>query len=278
MSSELWKVEGAGNDFLLGTASWAERLEAEPELAVRLCDRRRGVGADGVLALGSFADGVVRLVYRNADGSLAPFCANATRCGARAAVELLHAPHRLVVETGWCAVPAEVHGMEVTLELPSPGGLPRRVAIETPVSVGDPWLTVIGVPHLIVRVDGLAGLDLRSIAPALRRHPLLGEAGANVDFFELAESGEVAIRTWERGVEGETLACGSGAVAVGLFLMAERGVRRLVFAPRSGDRLTVEALGEPPDCRARLAGPARLVARIDPTEELLARIPHRVSS
>ena len=270
MSPALWKVEGAGNDFLLGTESWAERLAAEPDLAVRLCDRRRGVGADGVLALEPLDKARMRLVYRNADGSLAPFCANATRCAARAAVELLHAPQRMVVETGWQAIPAQVNGIEVTLELPDPGALPRGLAIETAVSAGDLWLTEIGVPHLLVRVEGLDKLDLASIAPPLRRHPALGEAGANVDFYEMTESGHVSIRTWERGVEGETLACGSGAVAVGLLVMSELGVRRLVFRPRSGDRLVVEALGEPPDCRAHLIGPARLVARIDPVEELLA--------
>ncbi|MEJ2190629.1 MAG: diaminopimelate epimerase [Acidobacteriota bacterium] len=270
MSSALWKVEGAGNDFLLGTGSWAERVAAEPDLAVRLCDRRRGVGADGVLALEPVEDGRVRLVYRNADGSLAPFCANATRCAARAAVELLSAPPHIVVETGWGAIPAQVNGTEVTLELPAPGVPPRRLAIAIPAAVGDLWLAEIGVPHLIVPVEGLAGIDLESIAPPLRRHPALGEAGANVDFFEMTDPGHVSIRTWERGVEGETLACGSGAVAVGLFLMSEHGARRLVFKPRSGDRLVVEALGEPPDCPVHLIGPARLVAAIDPAEELLA--------
>lgn len=270
MSSALWKVEGAGNDFLLGTVSWAERLAAEPDLAARLCDRRRGVGADGVLALGPVEDTRVRLVYRNADGSLAPFCANATRCAARAAVELLSAPPEIVVETGWEAIPAQVRGTQVTLELPAPGLSPRPVAIETSFSVGDLWLAEIGVPHLIVRVEGLAKLDLEDVGPPLRRHPALGEAGANVNFFEMTDPGHVSIRTWERGVEGETLACGSGAVAVGLHLMSECGVRRLVFEPRSGDRLVVEALGEAPDCPAHLIGPARLVAAIDPADELLS--------
>lgn len=270
MSAPLWKVEGAGNDFLLGTASWAERLAAEPDLAARLCDRRRGVGADGVLALGPLKDGRVRVVYRNADGSLGSFCGNATRCAARAAVELLHAPHRLVVETDWEAISAQVNGMEVTLQLPAPGVPPGILAIAAPVAVGDLCLAEIGVPHLIVPVKGLASLDLESVAPPLRRHPALGEAGANVDFYEMSEPGLVSIRTWERGVEGETLACGSGAVAVGLHLMSEHGVRRLVFKPRSGDRLVVEALGDPPDCPVHLIGPARLVAAIDPAEELLA--------
>jgi len=87
--SEIYKLEGAGNDFVLGVGAWAGRLDSEPDLVRRLCDRRRGIGADGTLALEAVATDRVRLGYRNADGGEAVFCANGTRCAARAAVELL---------------------------------------------------------------------------------------------------------------------------------------------------------------------------------------------
>ena len=269
MTTLLYKVEGAGNDFILGTGGWAERLSGEPELAVRLCDRRLGVGADGVLALGPEVDGRVSLEYRNADGSTALFCANATRCAARAAVELYGSSSWLIVETGWGPIPAEVRGTEVALELPPPGVLPRHLEIETPASVGDLWFVEVGVPHLVAMIEGLADLEFGAVAPPLRRHPALGQEGANLNFYEIDADGVVSVRTWERGVEGETLSCGSGIVAVALHLMARLDMRRMICVPRSGDRLTVEALGDPPGCPTRFTGPARMVAGIEPAEELL---------
>jgi len=265
----LYKVEGAGNDFLLGVGAWAERLAGQPELVVRLCDRRHGVGGDGVLAL--WADGTnrVRLVYRNADGGEVGFCANGTRCAARAGVELLGCPPRLEVATGWGVIPAEVDGAEVALELPPPSPALRQPTISPPVGLSDLHLLEVGVPHLVAAAEALEEIDISQVAPALRRHPSLGPSGANVNLYAIGAGDEVTVRSWERGVEGETLSCGSGLVAVALRVMVRRGVRRVVCLPRSGDRLTVEALGEPPDCSTRLIGPARMVAEIEPSEELL---------
>ncbi len=270
MTSRLFKLEGAGNDFLLGIGAWAERLDSEPDLVRRLCDRRRGIGADGTLALESVASGRVRLGYRNADGSKGDFCANGTRCAARAAVEILGCQENLVVETGWAEIPAEVSGRQVSLVLPLPPPGVHVSEIEIPESISGVQLMKIGVPHLVIETKGLSDLDLRSIAPPLRRHEALGPEGANVDFFEVAPTGEVLLRTWERGVEGETLACGSGMVAVALIVMAERDTERVELVPASGDRLVVDALGKAPVCATRLTGPTRIVASIEPGEELLS--------
>jgi len=265
MSGLLLKVEGAGNDFLLGTGPWAERLAAEPGLAARLCRRRRGIGADGVLALFPQDATTLRLVYRNADGSEAAFCANGTRCAARAGVELLGMPASgQTVLTGWGPVPATVDGESVALRLPAPGELPRAVELLAAGRTWSGWLLDVGVPHLVLPVRDLHTLDLTRLGPVLRAHPDLGPGGANVNFLEQRGAGAVAIRSFERGVEAETLSCGSGVVAAALCWMAETGVGRLGCATRSGDQLVVEALDVPPGCATRLAGPARFIAKVDP--------------
>jgi len=270
--TELYKVEGAGNDFLLGVGEWAARLASDSDLVRRLCDRRRGLGADGVIALTAIDDVTVRLGYRNADGSAGAFCANATRCAARAAVELFGLAQRLVIETGWERIPAAVDGREVTLDLPAPGAAPVRPEIVAPEGLSDMTLFDVGVPHIVAATSAVADLNLATLAPPLRAHPALGPEGANINFYEVEADGVVRVRTWERGVEGETLACGSGVVAVGLQVMATRGLRKVLAIPASGDRLTVEALGEPPGCPTRLTGPARMVARIDLSADFLATI------
>jgi diaminopimelate epimerase len=210
------KMAGGGNDFLVFEADGRKLTEEDRRHLALVCRRGLSVGADGALFLCPGEEGRVRLDYYNADGGLAFFCANGTRCAARYAVR-----HRLpaagddpVIETGWGPIAAHVHGADVTLDLPdveapgdplpiSGGGLPAEA-----------HLIAVGVPHLVVFVeDGLADLPIARVAPPLRRHPRLPEGGANVNFVAVESPHGLAVRTFERGVEGETLACGSGVVA-----------------------------------------------------------------
>jgi diaminopimelate epimerase len=269
MRPRLFKVEGAGNDFLLGIGGWADRLARDPELVRRFCDRRHGIGADGAMALTAEGTDRVRLIHRNADGGEANFCANGTRCAARAAVELLGCEARLVVETAWKPIPAQIDGRLVTLEIPALDEVPCHPAIAASDSMKDLQFVKVGVPHLVVSAADIAGLDLPVVGPPLRSHEALGPDGANVSFYEIDPDGAVRLRTWECGVEGETLSCGSGMVAVALVVMAARDLRRLVLIPASGDRLTVEALGRPPSCPIRLTGPVHFIAEIEPSEDFL---------
>jgi diaminopimelate epimerase len=269
MRSGLYKVEGAGNDFLLGIGDWADRLADDRGLVRRLCDRRRGVGADGTLSVATQTRESVSLVYVNADGSEGLFCGNGTRCAARAAVDLLGCDPQLKIVTGWAVIPAEVRGTEVSLVLPPVEDAPRSTGIRSPAAGGEFQRLVVGVPHLVAPATGLADFDLEVVAASYRSHPAAGPEGANVSFYEIGDDG-VAMRTWERGVEAETLSCGSGSVAVALVVMIKDGKRRVIVRPASGDRLTIEALGEPPQCGIRLTGPARIVAEIHPTDEFLA--------
>ena len=258
----LWKMEGAGNDFLLGTGRWAERLAHDPRFVVDLCRRRCGLGADGVLALFSDGGGRVKLVYRNADGSAAVFCANGTRCAALAAVRLLGLAPDLIVVTDWVEVPARVveDGRRVVLDLPIPEV--RRPSLNLAVA-GELYSGVlldVGVPHLIFRVDDFSTIDLEAAAPLLRRHPDLGPEGANVTFIRREEDGEIAIRTWERGVEGEILCCGSAVVAAGWLEIENSSRDAATFRARSGDLLMVSTSV----AGVNLEGPARFIAQVEP--------------
>lgn len=269
MRSALYKFEGAGNDFVLGVGTWARRFNSEPELVRSLCDRRRGIGADGALALEGVSTDRVRLGYRNADGGEADFCANGTRCAARAAVEFLGCDPNLYVETGWADIPAQVDGSRVSLELPPPVVGPHYPQMTGPEGASRLCLMEVGVPHLVAATDSLEEFDLAAVAPDLRHHPTLGTEGANINLYEVATDGSVRVRSYERGVEGETLSCGSGLVAVALVVLADRGTREIELVPLSGDRLTVEVLGEPPVCATRFTGPARFIAVVDPSEDFL---------
>jgi len=223
-----------------------------------------------VLAIEAVAVDRARLQYRNADGSHALFCGNGTRCAARAAVELLGLPTRLAIATDWVELPAEVDGPMVTLVLPPPPRPARAVELTAAGRCWRGWQIEVGVPHLVLPVDELEALDLANVGPPLRRHPELGPEGANVSFVGSADAGEIALRSFERGVEAETLCCGSGVVAAALVAMAQGAPGRLVLRPRSGDRLTVEVLGDPVTAPLRFSGATRLVAEFVPTAELLA--------
>jgi diaminopimelate epimerase len=258
----LVKVEGAGNDFLLGLGEAARRLADDVELVVRLCDRHRGLGADGALAVLPRGDASVRLVHRNSDGSRSTFCANGTRCAALAAVLVNGLPDTLTIVTDWATVPAQVRDDTVTLELPAPS-TPREVELRSGMRVFPGWLLSVGVPHFVVATEGLAEVDMAGVAAPLRHHPGLGDDGANIHFVEHRAGGSLTIRSFERGVPDEVLCCGSGVVAAALVALGTARAA-LTVRPRSGDELEVEALDEAVASRCRLTGPARLVARIEP--------------
>jgi diaminopimelate epimerase len=263
------KMTGGGNDFLVFEAD-GRALTVKDRRRLSLVSRRGlSVGADGALFLSPGGDGRIRLDYFNADGGLASFCANGTRCAARYAVR-----HRLVagdpvLETGWGEIPARVEGESVTLRLPPlpPPELDVRVWGESLPPSGTPMR--VGVPHLVVFVEGdLAALPIEILAPPLRRHPELPE-GANVNLVKVEAGSRIAVRSFERGVEGETLACGSGVVASAVVAARKGRVSPpVVCATKSGVAFTVAFTpGEGWIADATLSGDAREVFTAELTEE-----------
>jgi diaminopimelate epimerase len=273
MQDLLIKIEGSGNDFVMGVGDWARRLESDTDLVVRLCDRRKGIGADGILAIFPEGPARLRMVYRNSDGSRTRFCANGTRCSARVGVELLGLDRQLVVSTDWVEVPATVAGPEVSLELPAPEGPVEEICLHLD---GRDWhgsALTVGVPHLVIPVaEDPEQLPFARIGPGLGRHPDIGPEGTNINLIEAAAMPEKRVLTWERGVEDETYSCGSGVVASALMELARLGQSSLRCRTHSNDLLVIEALAEPPLCPCRLTGPVRMVAIVDPHSELLAGV------
>jgi diaminopimelate epimerase len=272
-------MSGAGNDFLL----FEGRLEVGPGEAAtirRLCERGTGVGADGVLFVELLpGDGppVVVAGYFNRDGGAARFCANGTRCAARFASLRLGAGLEMTMRTGWSNVGATVGPSgAVTLRLPEPVAagepLPTFDAEEAQLErIG--VAVSVGVPHLVVFTSGriaLDRIDLPGLAPRLRHHPALPE-GANVHFVAPGPGSSLSIRSWERGVEGETLACGSGAVAAAVVAAGRPGISPpVVLRTRSGADLVVDfALEGGVASGVRLSGDARVIYEGTLNEEAL---------
>ncbi len=251
LARTFWKMAGAGNDFLVfaGTPTVGPR---EAETIRRLCRRGTGVGADGVLFVAekevpSGARPEVRVDYFNADGGRARFCANGTRCAARFAALRGLAEEELTLHTGWGPIAATVRpDGNVTLRLPEPIALGASVPTFDPEgrSVEPRAANVtVGVPHLVVFCAGeveVETLDVAALGPPLRRHPELPE-GANVNFVSVRGLSRLSVRTFERGVEAETLSCGSGVVASAVVAGAERGqVPPVSVATRAGSALVVD--------------------------------------
>lgn len=241
-----YKMSGSGNDFVMldGRSTAADRWPAARVRAI--CDRRSGVGADGLVILTPSTSESVRMAYWNSDGSHGAMCGNAALCAGRLAVhlELVDAGEFcLLTDAGIVRVNAPDRD-EAEINLPD-FDVPRELS-GLPREVGERWMdhVTVGVPHLIIRVDDVEAVDPAGRGRHLRFDSKLGPAGANVNFISPSPgSGEPwLIRTYERGVEGETPACGTGTVGAALAL-ACRGEATLPlrFRTRGGPELAVRA-------------------------------------
>jgi diaminopimelate epimerase len=233
------KMSGAGNDFVLisGLVLSSVRLRA---LAARLCDRKAGIGADGFLYVNKAAMGKVSLRYFNSDGSEA-FCGNGSRCAAWWAYSSGLVKNKdLELLTVKGVLPAWVTGHEkIKMRMPAVPAVALYYKGKYPEPVKTVHFLNTGVPHAVVPVRDLEAVAVEALGRVLRFHKAFGPDGANVDF--VARKGKrVRIRTYERGVEAETLACGTGitASAIALGLAGNLGCPVRVTS-RSGENFKV---------------------------------------
>ncbi len=240
MELKFAKIQGTGNDFIVinnlsGRFNrFCEDLPQEQVVRI-LCSRRTGIGADGLILIEDSSVADFKWRFFNSDGSTAEMCGNGMRCVARFAYEKGLAPEKMAVETEAGVVEAEVKGRNVKVKLTPPRDMKLNLKSE--------GLTVhyinTGVPHGVIFVDRLKDIDVDAVGRKIRFSDLFTPKGANVNFVEVRLN-RVLVRTYERGVEGETLACGTGAVASALISAKVFGFSSPVEVEVStGERLKV---------------------------------------
>jgi diaminopimelate epimerase len=234
------KMNGAGNDFIL-LDNRAGDIHLDRSQIARLCDRHRGIGADGILLIEKASNrSDFRMRYFNADGGEAEMCGNGARCFARFTNKIAGAQGKISFETPAGVIAADLVGDLVTLQMTEPTDL--RLNIKLPVTDENKTVHFInsGVPHVVIPVPQIDDIDVQREGSAIRYHKMFSPKGANVNFIEKRGANKIAIRTYERGVEDETLACGTGVVASALIFAAIEQVNGPVkVVARGGDELQV---------------------------------------
>jgi diaminopimelate epimerase len=235
------KLNGAGNDFVL-LDDRAQKLSLTREQIARLCDRHRGIGADGLIVLIPCASGKADWAWRfyNNDGSTGEMCGNGARCFARFVQQRTSSDRDFSFETEAGIITARFQGDRVTVDLTPPGDL--RLNEQVALSAGKLTIHSVntGVPHAVLFVPDADQAQMQPLGPEIRRHPHFGPKGTNVNFVQVLGQSHIRVRTFERGVEGETLACGTGVTAAALVSARIHHFRSPVkIQVQGGDQLEV---------------------------------------
>jgi len=270
------RMHGCGNDFVViddRAGHWHAQRE---KLAQELCDRRKGLGGDGLILIERGSDGAdFRMSYTNRTGVDGEMCGNGARCTVLRAAELGLVNGMAAMATDAGLIRATIDGHFITLAMTPPAD--ERPATEMKLSGGplQGWYIDTGVPHVVVFLDSPAALEAFDVTGIGReiRHFGAFERGANANFAARLADGSFRMRTYERGVEMETLACGTGAVAVGL--IAHRrfaSASPVVIHPTGGGRLEIGFRARPEGGfqDVTLSGPAETIAEGEITIEWLA--------
>ena len=236
-----WKMSGSGNDFIvIDNRERTVPSRAYARFAKETCRRRRSIGADGLIVVETSRRAAYRWRLFNSDGSQAAMCGNGARCVAMYAFLNGFAPASHKFETLAGIMEAGIVGHIVRIGLRDPRVLARGMSLDLEDGkVELDWIDS-GVPHAVLFVDNVETVAVGELGPQIRYHEVFSPHGTNVDFVSVSNSSSLLVRTYERGVEGETLACGTGvaaaACAAGLRLAVEPPVK---VATRGGDVLTV---------------------------------------
>lgn len=238
---EFWKMSGSGNDFIIIDNRDGRVADADMgRLVERACRRRESVGADGLIFVTNSEQYDFAWRYFNADGGEVEMCGNGSRCVARFAFSKGIAGESMTFDTLAGPISAEVRDRTVKVLMPRPSDLQMDLEMVKESSWGSVDFINTGVPHVVVQVEDLEGHPVVDEGRMLRYHDLFSPAGTNANFIRVLGSDLLDIRTYERGVEDETLACGTGAMASALV----SSVRGMVESPvkvrtRGGEELKI---------------------------------------
>lgn len=264
MELEFWKLSGAGNDFIaFNNMDGHLPEEGRRELFADICRRGMSIGSDGVLIVEPSQKADFRMRYYNADGGEAETCGNGSRCIARFAHQQGVASAKMRFETLAGDYEAEILGDEVAVQMTPATGLRENIRIEDTVFTGEVHFINTGVPHSVVFSDNLAIVNVSEVGKHLRYHKEFAPAGTNANFVRVRDLHNIDIRTYERGVENETLACGTGSIAASI-ITTRRGFTRppVRVKTASGETLTIDFEATADGATSvRLQGGARIVFR-----------------
>ncbi len=268
MLIEFTKMSGAGNDFIVLDNRDGRYRDLGGPAINRLCRRKTGIGGDGLIFMEEDRGADFFMRYYNSDGREAELCANGARC----AVLFAHHLFRDRIEFTFRSLSGthrgrliEKQGRFLTeIEMPPPGEIVMEATLETEQGAFRYGFLVVGVPHVVIRWDGdLGAADVAGIGRTIRYHRRFEPRGTNVNFLGTREGNRIEVRTYERGVEEETLACGTGSTAAALMATLWGLVRPPVDClTRGGETLRVDFDFEPRSLEMwgiRLTGPAQLV-------------------
>jgi diaminopimelate epimerase len=238
---EFYKMSGSGNDFII--IDNRHQIVPDTELAqfiTAVCRRKLSVGADGLILIEDSDQADFKWRFFNADGSRAEMCGNGARCAARFAVINKISRTPLSFETDAGVVRAEVSDGRVKVKMPDPVDLQLDYTVELTGGLRTVSSVNTGVPHVILMEDQIDQIDIVVLGREIRNHPHFAPAGTNVNFICRRTQDSIAIRTYERGVEDETLACGTGSIASALISACKLDmVSPIHVQTRSGEYLTI---------------------------------------
>lgn len=257
MSIAFTKLHGNGNDFILIDEMKAVIIpdEMKPEFAKAFCDRRFGIGGDGILFISKSDAADVKMRLFQPDGSEAEMCGNGIRCLAKYAFDKEYTETKAFKIETLAGIMAVRGGYDNEGDFMATINMGAAVFGETRI-IGNKTVYSVntGVPHAVIFVDDLENLDIEKEAPEIRHHASF-KNGTNVNFVKITGESDIEIRTFERGVEGETLSCGTGSTACALIAEREGKV--------TGDVIHVTTVGGPLDITIAdlplMTGPAETV-------------------
>lgn len=234
------KIVGTGNDFVV--IDNRKGIVSDPsDFAIRVCKRHTGVGADGVILLEKSTGADLKMRIINADGSEAEMCGNGMRCAAWAATKLLKMKNKMTFETLAGMNETIVEDDSVRVKLPDPTDFRDYAPLEVRDGIFYFYYINTGVPHCVIFEDKLDEFPVFEIGREIRYHPHFQPAGLNVNFVQILDGHTIAVRTYERGVEDETQACGTGSTAAAIAsALIKKCTAPVTVVTKSEERLVID--------------------------------------